>query len=146
MTNVLGLLSKKILNAWAALTLKIAGSLRGVPAFIPFEVLRLHTEVVFFGSMMCELSVKVYESYGVDTKILNRAVKRNLDRFPKDFMFQLLQEEFQNLRCPIGTSSLWGSRRYLPYVFAQTHDPVLQGIRKIQTSNRVPPLIPAVQP
>ena len=42
----------------------------------------------------------------VESKALNRAVKRNLDRFPEDFMFQLTAKEFANLRCQIGTSSL----------------------------------------
>jgi ORF6N domain-containing protein len=44
--------------------------------------------------------------YGVETKALNRAVKRNLDRFPKDFVFQLSENEWKNLRYQIGTSSL----------------------------------------
>lgn len=43
--------------------------------------------------------------YGVETKELNRAVKRNLDRFPDDFMFQLSKEEFDSLRFHFGTSS-----------------------------------------
>ena len=43
--------------------------------------------------------------YEVETKVLNRAVKRNLQRFPLDFMFQLAAEEAENLRCQIGTSS-----------------------------------------
>ena len=44
--------------------------------------------------------------YQVETKYLNRAVKRNIDRFPEDFCFQLSAEEFENLKCQIGTSSL----------------------------------------
>ena len=56
--------------------------------------------------------------YRVETKILNRAVKRNGARFPDDFMFQLTAEETEDLRCQIGTSS-WGGRRYLPYVFTE---------------------------
>ena len=58
--------------------------------------------------------------YEVETKVLNRAVKRNRQRFPSDFMFQLTAEEAENLRCQIGTSS-WshGGRRYLPYVFTE---------------------------
>jgi hypothetical protein len=48
--------------------------------------------------------------YGVETKALNRAVKRNRDRFPKDFLFQLTEHEWKNLRYQIGTPSL-GSRR-----------------------------------
>lgn len=59
------------------------------------------------------------ELYGVETKILVRAVKRNLDRFPNDFMFQLSREEFNNLRSHFGTSSQWGGRRYPPYVFTE---------------------------
>jgi len=68
------------------------------------------------------------ELYGVPTKSLNLAVKRNLFRFPEDFMFRLTKEEF--LRCRIGTSkvhnlrfqnetSSYGGRRYLPYAFTE---------------------------
>ena len=63
--------------------------------------------------------------YGVETKYLTRQVRRNIERFPEDFMFQLTREEF--LRCQIVTSRLrsqnatssWGGRRYLPYVFTE---------------------------
>jgi hypothetical protein len=57
--------------------------------------------------------------YGVETGALNRAVIRNRKRFPADFMFQLTQEEFENLRCQFGISSLHGGRRYLPYAFTE---------------------------
>ncbi len=57
--------------------------------------------------------------YGVETKLLNRAVKRNLDRFPSDFMFQLTEKEVEILRFQFGTSSGRGGRRYLPYVFTE---------------------------
>ncbi len=58
--------------------------------------------------------------YGVETKALNRAVKRNAKRFPPDFLFQLTPAELGNLRCQIGTSSLnYGGRRYLPYAFTE---------------------------
>ena len=57
--------------------------------------------------------------YSVATKALNRAVKRNADRFPEDFVFQLTNEEMQSLRCQNGTSSLHGGRRYLPYAFTE---------------------------
>ncbi len=58
------------------------------------------------------------ELYGVETKQLTRQVRRNIDRFPEDFMFQLTKDEFENLRYQFGTSS-WGGRRYLPYVFTE---------------------------
>jgi hypothetical protein len=54
--------------------------------------------------------------YGVATKVLNQAVKRNADRFPDDFVFQLTRQELANLRSQIVTSS-YGGRRYLPYAF-----------------------------
>ena len=58
--------------------------------------------------------------YGVETKVLKRAVKRNIERFPDDFMFPLTVEELANLRCQIGTSSLaHGGSRYRPYAFTQ---------------------------
>ena len=58
--------------------------------------------------------------YEVETKVLNRAVKRNLQRFPSDFMFQLTANEGDILRCQIGTSKKGrGGRRYFPYVFTE---------------------------
>ena len=58
--------------------------------------------------------------YCVETKILNRAVKRNLKRFPSDFMFQLTVDEVDALRYQIGTSKKGrGGRRYLPYAFTE---------------------------
>ncbi len=56
--------------------------------------------------------------YGVLTKNLNKAVKRNIGRFPDDFMFQLSEEEFEGLRFQFGTSKK-GGRRYSPYVFTE---------------------------
>lgn len=66
------------------------------------------------------------ELYGVKTKVLLQAVKRNIKRFPEDFMFQLAKEEFINLRSQIVTSS-WGGRRYLPYAFTE------QGVAMLST-------------
>lgn len=56
------------------------------------------------------------ELYGVETKQVTRQVRRNIRRFPEDFMFRLTKEEF--LRCQIGTSKK-GGRRYLPYAFTE---------------------------
>lgn len=56
--------------------------------------------------------------YGVETKVLKQAVKRNLDIFPDYFMFELNNEEFKNLRSQIVTSS-WGGQRYLPFAFTE---------------------------
>ncbi len=58
------------------------------------------------------------ELYGVDTKQLKRAVRRNITRFPEDFMFELNTNEFNDLRSQFGTSS-WGGSRYLPMAFTE---------------------------
>ncbi len=72
--------------------------------------------------------------YGVSTKRLNEQIRRNLKRFPKDFMFQLTEKEallihsvISNLRSQIATSS-WGGRRYLPYVFTEQGVAMLSSI------------------
>ena len=60
------------------------------------------------------------ELYEVETKVLNQAVKRNNERFPKEFMFQLTQKEHESLRSQFVTSKRdRGGRRYLPYVFTE---------------------------
>ena len=67
------------------------------------------------------------ELYGVETKVLNQAVKRNLKRFPDDFMFQLTDEEFRNLRSQIVISS-WGGSRFRPMVFTEQGVAMLSSI------------------
>ena len=58
--------------------------------------------------------------YGVETRRLNEQVRRNIDKFPDDFMFQLTKEEFENLKSQFATSSsTWGGRRKLPWVFTE---------------------------
>lgn len=85
--------------------------------------------------------------YGVETKMLNRAVKRNLDRFPESFRFQLTEEEFENLRFQSGTSSSdlnlksqivtssgHGGRRFLPYVFTEQGVSMLSAVLRSETA------------
>ena len=59
------------------------------------------------------------ELYGIETKYLKRAVNRNRERFPSDFLIEVNKEEWSNLRCQIGTSSLHGGIRYTPYLFTE---------------------------
>jgi hypothetical protein len=66
--------------------------------------------------------------YGVETKYLKRAVRRNILRFPKDFMFKLNKSEFDSLRCQFGTSNGRGGRRYLPYAFTEQGVAMLSSI------------------
>ncbi len=59
------------------------------------------------------------ELYGIETKVLKQAVKRNLKRFPSDFMFELTQDEFECLRSQFVTSNARGGTRYMPFAFTE---------------------------
>lgn len=76
------------------------------------------------------------ELYGVETKRLNEQVKRNLERFPEDFMFQLTSNEFDNLKSQFATSS-WGGVRKLPYAFTEQGVTMLSGVLKSPTAVKV---------
>ena len=73
------------------------------------------------------LDVDLAALYGVETKVLVQTVKRNIQRFPQDFMFQLSDGEFAILRSQSVTSSGWGGRRYPPYAFTE------QGVAMLST-------------
>ncbi len=78
------------------------------------------------------------ELYGVETKRLNEQVKRNKDRFPRSFMFQLREKEIDNLRSQFATSSVdYGGRRYLPYVFTEQGVAMLSAILRSETAVKV---------
>ena len=66
--------------------------------------------------------------YGVETRVLVQAVKRNIDRFPADFMYQLTQEELDLLKSQSVISRQWGGRRSLPYVFTEQGVAMLSGV------------------
>jgi len=66
--------------------------------------------------------------YSVTTGNLNKAVQRNRDRFPADFMFQLTTDEAENLRFQIGSSSSYGGRRYLPFAFTEQGAAMLSSV------------------
>ncbi|MFS2858478.1 ORF6N domain-containing protein [Bacteroides xylanisolvens] len=74
--------------------------------------------------------------YGVETRALNQAVKRNINRFPDDFMFQLTKEELDNLMSQNVTSS-WGGTRKLPYAFTEQGIAMLSSVLKSQTAVKV---------
>jgi hypothetical protein len=96
------------------------------------DVLAVQAErrILLIRCMKVMLSSDLAELYGVETKALNRAVKRNAERFPKDFMFRLSGKEWNNLRRQIGASSStnkdpdagikgWGGSRVAPYAFTE---------------------------
>lgn len=72
--------------------------------------------------------------YQVETAQLNRQVKRNIARFPEDFMFQLTTEEFNNLKCQNGTSSWGGDRRALPHAFTEQGIAMLAGLLRSEVA------------
>ena len=78
--------------------------------------------------------------YGVETKVLLQAVKRNLRRFPDDFMYQITKQEVTILRSQIVTSS-WGGRRYHPYVFTQEGVAMLSSVLNSERAIQVNILI-----
>lgn len=82
-----------------------------VSQYILSKIFLLRNQKVMFDFILAEL-------YGVETKVLKRAVRRNKDRFQKDFCFQLTKKEYDNLRSQIGTSS-WGGSRYIPLAFTE---------------------------
>jgi hypothetical protein len=68
------------------------------------------------------------ELYKVETSALTRQVRRNLNRFPNDFMFELTQEEFDEISTLVGNSGSYGGRRYLPMVFTESGVAMLSSI------------------
>ena len=76
------------------------------------------------------------ELYGVMVKRLNEQVKRNKERFPVEFMFQLTNEEWNNLKSQIATSS-WGGKRKLPYVFTEQGVAMLSAVLRSETAVKV---------
>lgn len=85
-------------------------------SLIPIEIIENKIYVIRGQKVMIDSDLS--QMYGVETGALNRAVKRNIDRFPEEFMFQLNSEEWENLKCQFGISS-WGGRRKLPYAFTE---------------------------
>lgn len=98
---------------------------------IPLE--RIASRIYLVRGEKVMLDSDLAELYQVETKNLNKAVKRNPSRFPEDFMFQLTKEEADSLRLQTGTSNdTRGGRRYLPYVFTE------QGVAMLSSVLRSP--------
>jgi hypothetical protein len=103
-------------------------------ALLPAE--RIEFAIVVLRGERVMLDEDIAALYGVETKTLIRSMKRNLDRFPIDFMFQLTLEEVEILRCQIGTSS-WGGRRYMPYAFTEQGVAMLSSVLRSERAVRV---------
>ena len=104
-------------------------------ALIPIE--RIQKQILLLRGQKVMLGQHLAELYGVPVKVLNQAVRRNRDRFPDDFMFQLDSVELENLRSQIVTSS-WGGVRFLPYAFTEQGvamlSSVLRSARAVQVN------------
>jgi hypothetical protein len=83
---------------------------------IPDEV--VISKIYYIREQKVMLDSDLAELYNVETRVLNQQVKRNIDRFPDDFMFQLSDIEWETLKSQ-NESSSWGGRRKLPYVFTE---------------------------
>jgi phage regulator Rha-like protein len=104
-------------------------------SLVPVE--RIEKAILLIRRQKVMLDVDLAALYGVETKMLVRAVKRNINRFPTDFMFQLNKEEFDNLRFHFGTSSDWGGRRYPPYAFTEQGVAMLSSVLHSQRAIQV---------
>ena len=83
------------------------------------------------------LDYDLAEMYGVETKVLKQAVRRNIGRFPADFMFELTKEEFDLLRSQIVTSKGRGGIRYLPFAFTEQGVAMLSSVLNSETAIQI---------
>ena len=97
---------------------------------------RIAQTILFIRDQKVMLDADLAALYGVDTKVFVQAVRRNVDRFPADFMFQLTKQEFDNLRSQFVTSS-WGGRRYPPYAFTEQGVAMLSSVLRSKRAIRV---------
>ena len=104
---------------------------------IPIELIR--RKIYLIRGQKVLLDSDIAEMYGVETGNLNKAVKRNIDRFPSDFMFELSPEEAEALRFQIGISKKGrGGRRYAPYVFTEQGIAMLSSVLSSERAVQVP--------
>jgi len=101
---------------------------------IPLELIASKIYLIRKHSVMLDKDLS--ELYSVETRHLKQAVRRNIDRFPEDFMFELNKDEFQNLRSHFGTSS-WGGTRYTPMAFTEQGVAMLSSVLKSDRAVKV---------
>ena len=109
---------------------KTVNQLSPVPAAIEKRILVLRGQKIMLSPDLASL-------YGVQPKVLVQAVKRNIDRFPQDFMFQLSDQEFHNLKSQIVTSSWGGLRRAKPYAFTEQGVAMLSSVLRSKQAVQV---------
>ena len=102
---------------------------------IPLE--RIETRIFLLRRQKVMLSTDLAELYGVEPRALVQAVKRNIERFPGDFMFQLSAPEFENLKSQFVISSWGGLRRAVPYAFTEQGVAMLSSVLHSKRAVRV---------
>ena len=107
----------------------MASKLTAKQALVEYEIVVSKIAVVRGQRVM--FAQDLAELYGVETRVLMQAVQRNIDRFPQDFLFQLTDQEFTNLKSQFVTSS-WGGIRKLPHAFSE------QGVAMLSSVLRSP--------
>jgi len=104
-------------------------------SLIPVE--RIERSILLIRGQKVMLSTDLAELYQVEPRVLVQAVKRNISRFPKDFMFQLTEEEFSNLKSQIVISSWGGLRRARPYAFTEQGVAMLSSVLRSKRAIQV---------
>jgi hypothetical protein len=111
--------------------------LRAAPDSAPVLVRRIEQGILVIRGQRVMLDADLATLYGLQTKALTRAVRRNVDRFPADFMFRPTDDEVRNLRCQSGASSSWGGRRYRPYAFTEQGVAMLSSVLRSRRAVQV---------
>ena len=102
---------------------------------VPIE--RVEKAILLIRGQKVLLSPHLAELYDVEPRVLVQAVKRNIDRFPEDFMFQLSDDEFENLKSQIVISSWGGARRAKPYAFTEQGVAMLSSVLRSKRAVQV---------
>ena len=104
------------------------------PSVVEYQAENIKNLIYTIRGKQVMLDSDVARLYQYETKNINKAMKRNIERFPEDFCFQLTKKEIENLRFQFGTSSLekenYGGRRYLPYAYTEQGISMLAGVLK----------------
>lgn len=95
----------------------------------PMQLIAIQKKIYEIRNCKIMLDFDLAELYETETKYVKRAVRQNLRRFPPDFMFELTQEEWENLRCKFSTSS-HGGTRYMPFAFTEQGVAMLSSVLK----------------
>ena len=106
-------------------------------AFVSEEIIL--QKILLMRGQKVMLDRDLADMYGVEVKRLNEAVKRNANRFPEDFMFQLAQNEWRDLKSHFATSS-WGGARKPPYAFTEQGVAMLSSVLNSETAIQVIPI------